>query len=316
MKKFKLKIIWTLVLIFSNTFNSKAQNNSIEGSWRLIYNNQNISLVEYWTFFEDEGSFVNSVYIDSNFVGTYDGEFEHSENMLSITMEGSSYTSDYQILFEQDLLQFEISFEDDTFLFEKFDAILGCTDPNALNFDSMSTLNIGSCEYEDFFIDGTWVMISENGWNVDPLYLTFFPDSGNVIGFEPNYEEGTFDTYSISFTVNENNLSFDAEETASQMTLLSNQLILFNDDGVYVFEQVETIIGCSDPNDPAFNPNLNLPDPNSCDNNEFHINHVGISSSRLIKIIDLLGREYKEPRSGILLFYIYDNGEIEKRIIH
>ena len=36
---------------------------------------------------------------------------------------------------------------------------------------------------------------------------------------------------------------------------------------------------------------------------------------KLIKVIDLLGREYEEPISGIMLFYIYDNGKVEKKFI-
>ena len=33
----------------------------------------------------------------------------------------------------------------------------------------------------------------------------------------------------------------------------------------------------------------------------------------LVKMIDVLGREQKEHEKGVLLFYIYDNGVIEKQ---
>jgi hypothetical protein len=36
----------------------------------------------------------------------------------------------------------------------------------------------------------------------------------------------------------------------------------------------------------------------------------------LIKMIDVLGREKQEHKKGSLLFYIYDNGKIEKKVIH
>ena len=39
-----------------------------------------------------------------------------------------------------------------------------------------------------------------------------------------------------------------------------------------------------------------------------------LSSRKLIKIVDLLGRETKERKNGPL-FYIYDDGTVEKRII-
>jgi len=38
------------------------------------------------------------------------------------------------------------------------------------------------------------------------------------------------------------------------------------------------------------------------------------SNRKLEKIVDVLGRETK-PKSNTPLFYIYDNGTVEKRII-
>ena len=35
--------------------------------------------------------------------------------------------------------------------------------------------------------------------------------------------------------------------------------------------------------------------------------------STLIKMIDILGREQQEHKKGSLLFYIYDNGVVEKK---
>ena len=46
------------------------------------------------------------------------------------------------------------------------------------------------------------------------------------------------------------------------------------------------------------------------------INEVEAESAELIKMIDVLGRAQKEHKKGSLLFYIYDNGKIEKRVIH
>jgi len=39
------------------------------------------------------------------------------------------------------------------------------------------------------------------------------------------------------------------------------------------------------------------------------------SGINLIKIIDVLGREYKSQQSGMLLFYIYDDGTVQKKYI-
>tara|TARA_B100000780_G_C20979273_1_gene391224 strand:- start:304 stop:870 length:567 start_codon:yes stop_codon:yes gene_type:complete len=38
--------------------------------------------------------------------------------------------------------------------------------------------------------------------------------------------------------------------------------------------------------------------------------------SKLIKMIDIFGQDQQVHRNGILLFYVYDNGTVEKRVIH
>jgi hypothetical protein len=43
------------------------------------------------------------------------------------------------------------------------------------------------------------------------------------------------------------------------------------------------------------------------------IDEVGSRTIKLIRMIDVLGREYKEHNKGVLLFYIYDNGNVVKR---
>ena len=64
--------------------------------------------------------------------------------------------------------------------------------------------------------------------------------------------------------------------------------------------------------DPVYKLPLVAPDGNYCPNatdiSEIDINKI------LIKIVDVLGRENKENQSG-LLFYIYDDGTVKKKII-
>ena len=43
------------------------------------------------------------------------------------------------------------------------------------------------------------------------------------------------------------------------------------------------------------------------------IEELEIVTPKLIKMIDLLGREQTEHKEGLLLFYIYNNGKIEKK---
>ena len=43
------------------------------------------------------------------------------------------------------------------------------------------------------------------------------------------------------------------------------------------------------------------------------ISEIKSQEPSLVKMIDVLGREQKEHEKGELLFYIFDNGVIEKR---
>ena len=46
------------------------------------------------------------------------------------------------------------------------------------------------------------------------------------------------------------------------------------------------------------------------------IDEVEEETPILLKMIDVLGREHKEHKKGMLLFYIYENGKVKKRVIH
>ena len=51
-----------------------------------------------------------------------------------------------------------------------------------------------------------------------------------------------------------------------------------------------------------------------CDDEiEIGIDELFSESQILIKMIDILGREQKKHKKGSLLFYIYDNGMVEKK---
>ncbi len=51
-------------------------------------------------------------------------------------------------------------------------------------------------------------------------------------------------------------------------------------------------------------------------NDGLGVDGITYDSPILIKMIDVLGREQKEHKKGTLLFYIYDNGQVEKRVTH
>ena len=55
----------------------------------------------------------------------------------------------------------------------------------------------------------------------------------------------------------------------------------------------------------------------ACDYNDgIRIDEITEDTPTLIKMIDVLGREQQEHNKGSLLFYIYDNGVVEKKFLH
>ena len=101
-------------------------------------------------------------------------------------------------------------------------------------------------------------------------------------------------------------------------------------------------LGCTDPIACNYNPEANLEDggckypveyidcygncindidvDGECDEVDYDdgigIDEVDEDVLHLIKMIDVLGREQKEHKKGMFLFYIYENGKVEKRVIH
>ena len=63
-------------------------------------------------------------------------------------------------------------------------------------------------------------------------------------------------------------------------------------------------------------------DQNGCESmsDQYYVEYVGLeevkstSESRLIKIVDVLGREI-ETKSNCLMFYIYEDGSVQKRYL-
>ena len=55
----------------------------------------------------------------------------------------------------------------------------------------------------------------------------------------------------------------------------------------------------------------------ACDYNDgIGVNEVNDVNYKLIKMVDVFGREQQEHNKGVILFYIYDNGKFEKRVRH
>ena len=198
----------------------------------------------------------------------------------------------------------------------------GCTNPNASNYNNIATEDNGTC----IFLGCT----DQEACNYDAeantddescFYAEFYFDcNGNCINDSDG--DGICNEVEVPGCTNTNATNYNSNAT--------------DDDGTCI------ILGCTDQEACNWDSEANTDDEScfyadtyyNCDGNcindfdldgecdevdyddDIGINEVETENAQLIKIIDVLGREYEEHKIGMLLFFIYDNGKVEKRVIH
>ena len=169
---------------------------------------------------------------------------------------------------------------------------LGCTDSLACNYDPLVTIDDGSCVYPVIWqqtysiCDGDSVVIGSSIYNTTGNYI----DSLNA----SNGCDSIVYTYLF---VDQNTTSYDTLSVAASIVWNGMPLNVAGDYSATLINSV----GCDSI------ANLNLT-----------VTTTGIleisNKSNLIKITDMLGQE-TPYRKNTPLFYIYDDGTVEKRII-
>ena len=141
--------------------------------------------------------------------------------------------------------------------------------------DAESEIDITEFSFTETLIGIT----SEEG--TTPLNYTWYSDS--IIYIE-SFDEFPFTEFTI---VSVNN---------DYITLSTSMTMIEEEDGEEIELTYNAIFYCS-------NKYLNINDISTLD-----------SSNSLVKVIDILGREHKEHDKGMVLFYIYENGKVIKKI--
>ena len=170
---------------------------------------------------------------------------------------------------------------------------LGCTDLIACNYDTLATIDDGSCVYpsgiqQSFSIcNGDSVLVGNNvyssaGIYTDTLTTSSGCDSIVYTNISIDYNTSSYDTLSVTASIVWNGMSLgvSGEYTAT----LTNS------------------VGC----DSIANLNLTVATTG--------ISEIDNNTSNIIKITDMLGQE-TPYRRNTPLFYIYDDGTVEKRIV-
>ena len=170
---------------------------------------------------------------------------------------------------------------------------LGCTDSLACNYDPLATIDDGSCVYSVIWqqtysiCDGDSVVIGNNIYYTTEAYMDTLNASNGCDSIVHTY-----------IAVDQNTSSYD--------TLSINTSIVWNGTSLNISGDYSTTLINSEGCDSIANLNLTITTTSFFD--------ITQNKNNLVKIIDMLGQ--KTPyRKNTPLFYIYDDGTVEKRIV-
>ena len=175
---------------------------------------------------------------------------------------------------------------------------LGCKDESACNYNSEAIIEDGSCFYADMYYDcnGNCINDTDSDSICDELEV-------------PGCTSPNASNYNSIATEDDGTCIF-LGCTDQEACNWDNQANTDDESCIYA----EMFLNC----DGSCINDFDL--DGECDEIDFDdgigINEIEAENAHLIKMIDILGREYNEHNKGILLFYIFENGKVEKRLIH
>jgi len=171
--------------------------------------------------------------------------------------------------------------------------VFGCTDLVACNYDSTATIDDGSCVYpiiwyQNYLIcDGYSIVVGSSVYDTAGAYMDTLNASNGCDSLVHTY-----------ITVDQNTSSYDTLSVAASIVWNGMPLNVSGDYSVTLINSV----GC----DSIVNLNLTVTSTG--------ISNIANNKSNLVKITDMLGQETSYKRNTPL-FYIYDDGTVEKRIV-
>jgi N-acetylneuraminic acid mutarotase len=210
--------------------------------------------------------------------------------------------------------------------------ILGCTNPSASNFDptANTTVSFGGALDNSFssggYFNGDQHLIFDSYKECIIKSSVVYSESSNTITFELRDNSGNViddTTLSLMSGSQRVDLNFnipiasDMELGVANNSLQTNGLYRNNAGANYPYDIASAInITKSSANTDPYSYYYFFYDIELeilCDDVSSGINTI-INDRALVKSIDVLGREINEKRNT-LLFYIYDDGTVEKRIV-
>ncbi len=217
---------------------------------------------------------------------TYPNEFPFNE--FTVVSETDNYLI---ISTSTTIIEYDIEFNYIITLYSSSTDVFneGCTDPIAENFDIDANLDDGSCEYP-YACSSNEVLLTledeaSDGWEGSELII-----NGNSYTLEDGDEE----TFCIELEDCWGFYTIEGEymDQASWIISDENNEIIANGGLPYNMNDVDEDGECDD----------------------LKIEELSTENNSLIKVIDILGREHREHDKGMVLFYIYEDGKVIKKI--
>tara|TARA_Y100000991_G_scaffold22109_1_gene14218 strand:- start:395 stop:1447 length:1053 start_codon:yes stop_codon:yes gene_type:complete len=209
--------------------------------------------------------------------------------VLSVTDNNLTLASLVTIIEDEDGEEMEITYDLIFYCSSAEEFMLGCTDPSAFNYDADANIDDGSCEYPYPCTSNELLLKLEDeesdGWEGSELIIN---------GTSYTLEDGDEETFCIEladcwgfYTIEGDNMN-EASWTISDENgeIIAEGMLPYN--------------------------NNDVDEDGECD--DLKIEELSPENSSLIKVIDILGREYKEHHKDMVLLYIYENGHVIKKI--
>ena len=295
------------------------------------------------------------VYIEATIIDFFNSSDQNTElyncNGCINDSDGDGICDEFELVegcTTQDALNYSETavLDDGSCIFEfnvSFDNVSNVTDSVSLYniynpdiFLGSSQIAVGDLVGVFYLLDG---ILFSGGYvvynGINPIQITIIGDDPSTPEIE-GFQDGQEIIWIIQQVETEINYLIDV--------LTYAEIFTPNTEEMAVLEGVDSIftLGCTAPLACNYNLNANLEDGSciysmnyldcngdcindfdmdgECDEVDYDdgigIDEVEEETPILLKMIDVLGREHKEHKKGMLLFYIYENGKVKKRVIY